>query len=142
MTLKFPYQKYPDPDSKGGFFYSAVLPVSVALPALHSPRSKRFEAYIDSGATYCQFQSAMGRALGFDIEKGELVKTMGISGPTEVYLHEISLYLPGGIVSTIATFSESLPVLGLLGMKGFFEHFTVTFNPFALRVELERIYSA
>lgn len=140
MSLKFPYKEYPD--NKGGFFYAAVLPVSIVLPALNSPRSKRFEAYIDSGATLCQFQSSIGQAMGFDIERGEAVETLGISGPSKVYVHEVALYLPGGAVSTFAAFSEYLPVPALLGMRGFFEHFHVVFDPTSLRVELERVYKS
>ncbi len=57
-------------------------------------------------------------------------------------MHDISLYIPGGIVTTKAGFSDNLPILGLLGMTGFFEHFRITFDPAALRCELERIYKA
>lgn len=67
---------------------------------------------------------------------------MGISGPTKTYMHDIHLYLPGGIVSTKVGFSDKLPVPGLLGMSGFFEHFKVTFDSTACRCELERIFHA
>jgi len=119
VSLKLPYQKYPD-SKTGGFFYAATLPVNLALPYKNAPRSKRFEAIIDSGATVCQFQAGIGRALGLEIEKGEVNETMGISGPTKVYMHDIALYIPGGIVTVKAGFSDGLPILGLLGMNGFF----------------------
>jgi hypothetical protein len=141
VSLKLPYKKYPD-SKTGGFFYAAALPINIALPQKNAPRSKRFEAIIDSGATVCQFQSAIGRAIGLQIEQGELVETMGIAGPTKMYMHEISLHIPGGVVTTKAGFSDSLPILGLLGMVGFFEHFKITFDPSALRCELERHFRA
>ena len=142
MSLKVPYQKYPDPQAIDGFFYVAAIPVSIGLPAKNSPRSKRFEAIIDSGASQCIFHASIGRAIGLDIEKGRSATTQGIAGPVKLYLHDISLHAPGGIVSARAGFSDSLPVAGLLGMAGFFENFNITFNPIALCVELERLYRA
>ncbi len=59
-----------------------------------------------------------------------------------MYMHEITLYIPGGPIQVRAGFSDSLPVVGILGMHGFFDHFTVTFDPMALRCEIERIYQA
>lgn len=43
-----------------------------------------------------------------------------------------------------AGFTDKLPVAGLLGMSGFFEHFKITFDPSAIPpgFELERIYKA
>ncbi len=141
MSLKLPYRKYPDV-KYGGFFYAAVVPVNIALPTKNAPRSKRVEVIIDSGATVCQFQAQLGRAIGLEIEKGEVRETMGIAGPTNIYMHDITLYIPGGPVQARAGFSDSLPIVGLMGMYGFFEHFVVTFDPAALRCELERIYQA
>jgi len=142
VSLKVPYKKYPTPYAACGFYYSASLPVSIALPAKNSPRSKRFDAIIDSGASSCIFHAGIGRAIGLDIEKGEPTQTLGIAGPMEIYLHDISLHVPGGIIVTRAGFSDGLPIAGLLGMTGFFENFRIAFDPTALRCELERIYKA
>jgi hypothetical protein len=80
--------------------------------------------------------------MGFDMEKGEVEETLGINGVNKIYMHEILLYLPGGVVTTRAAFSYELPVPGLLGMEGFFEHFQVTFDPVAHQVELDRIHQS
>jgi hypothetical protein len=124
----------------------AVLQVQIANPAKHSPPTKRFEAVIDSGASECIFHSSVGRGIGLDIEKGEKGQTTGISGqPNTVYTHRISLYVPGGHVLKIrASFSEELPVAGILGIIGFFENFKITFDPTSTPpgFELERIYKA
>jgi hypothetical protein len=141
-TLKLPYKKYPAKDAPRGYFYAASLPVNIALPTKNSPRSKRFDAIIDSGASACIFHADIGAAIGLDIKKGKLRLSQGISGPAPQYLHEITLYIPGGPVATIGAFSENLPVAGLLGMEGFFDHFRVLFDPANLRVELERLYHA
>jgi len=136
-----PYKAYPT--AAGGFDYCAVLNVQIARAEKNAPRSKRFEAIIDSGASRCIFHSSIGEAVGLDIEKGTAENTIGISGkPSQLYVHEISLYVPGGIIPIRAGFTRDLPVAALLGMEGFFEHFRVVFDPTARQCELERLYQA
>ena len=142
MSLKVPYKKYPCTYAPDGFFYAAVLPVNIARSEKNAPRSKRFEAVIDSGASQCVFHANIGRAIGLEIEKGEPAITNGIAGATEMFLHDVSLYLPGGIVVTRAGFTDKLPLAGLLGMTGFFDHFRITFDPVSLHAELDRFHRA
>ena len=150
MILRIAYKKYPAPATPGGFFYAASLPVDIGLSAGSSsasnprskPRSKRFDALIDSGASSCLFHASIGRAIGLEIEKGQRMQTLGVSGDATMYLHEVALSVPGGVVVTQAGFSDQLPIAGLLGMLGFFEHFKITFDPTALAVELERVHRA
>ena len=139
MSLKFPYKKYPAPHAQGGFFYAASIPMNISLPTKNSPRSKRFEAIIDSGASGCLFHAAIGRAIGLEIENGEPSQTLGVAGPANLFLHDVAIHVPGGPITTRAGFSDDLPIAGLLGMSGFFENFKIVFDPTALRVELERI---
>lgn len=141
MSFTRPYTKYPDSQS-GGFYYAATLPVNIALPAKNPPRSKRFDAIIDSGASACLFHASIGRAIGREIEKGETNETLGINGPNKVYMHDVSLYAPGGVIGIRAGFSDELPIAGLLGMTGFFDHFTITFDPTGNRFILDRLYQA
>jgi hypothetical protein len=58
------------------------------------------------------------------------------------YLHEIKLYLLGGAVNTKVGFKEKLPLAGLLGTKGFFEFFKVSFDPDTTVCEIDRVYRA
>jgi hypothetical protein len=83
VSLKTPYKKYP---ARGGFYYAAAIPVDISLPAKGSVRSKRFDAIIDSGAAGCLFHAAIGRAIGLDIENGQLEYTQGVAGQSKVYL--------------------------------------------------------
>ena len=138
MSLKPPYRK--TPDGKGSFGYYAALPVNIALPTKNAPRSKRFEAIIDSGASRCIFHADIGRAIGLDISKGVVETTLGVAGPTNTYLHDVCLYVPGGIVTVRAGFSDDLPLAGLLGMQGFFDAFRITFDPVLLHCQLDRVY--
>jgi hypothetical protein len=119
-----------------------VLNVQVALPHKNAPRTKRVEAIIDSGASRCIFHSAIGRSIGLDVHGGAREEVMGISGSQTMYIHEIALYVPGGVITTRAGFSDDLPLAGLLGMKGFFEHFEVLFDPIQHECELERLRKA
>jgi hypothetical protein len=140
VSLKIPYKRFPL--HGGGFSASATLNVNIALPTKNSPRTKRFEAVIDSGASRCIFHASIGRFIGLELEKGVQENTLGIAGSTNIYLYEISLHVPGGIVDVIAGFCEDLPIAGLLGMNGFFDHFKVTFDPTAQRCEIERLFLA
>jgi hypothetical protein len=117
-----------------------MLNVNIGLPMPGAPRTKRFEAIIDSGASRCMFHSDLGRFLGLDIQKGHKETTHGIGGSADVYLHDVALYIPGGPVVIKAGFKENLPIAGLLGMNGFFEHFVITFDQNALACEIDRIY--
>lgn len=142
--MKFAYKYFPTPD--GGQDWWAVLPIQIANPARHSPPTKRFEALIDSGASLCLFHGGLARPIGLELEKGERSQTTGISGqPTTIYLHEVSLYVPGGHLLRIrAGFSNELPLAGLLGRQGFFDKFRITFDSSSAPpgVEMERIYVA
>jgi hypothetical protein len=120
----------------------AVLNVNIALQAKNAPRTKRFEAIIDSGASRCLFHSSIGRFLGLQIERGLVEDTSGINGIARTYLHDIALYLPGGVANIRAGFSDDLPLAGLLGMNGFFDRFKVVFDSTAQQCELERIFQA
>jgi hypothetical protein len=120
--------------------YWAALNVQIAAVATNSPRTKRFESIIDSGATRCLFHSDIGRHIGIDIASGAREITNGIGGPEEVWLHDVNLYIPGGMVKIKAGFKDNLPLSGLLGTSGFFEHFTITFEGDTKQCVLDRIY--
>jgi predicted aspartyl protease len=122
--------------------YWAAMNVQIAPLALNAPRTKRFEAIIDSGATRCIFHDAIAAHLGIDVRTGTREITSGIGGQVELWLHPIKLHIPGGAVNITAGFREGLPVAGLLGMSGFFEHFHVTFDLATKQCVLDRIHYA
>ena len=138
--LQISYKVFPD--DNGVPLFSPALSVQIALPGQNSPRTKKFEAIVDSGASRCTFHADLAKHLGIDITACTAEKTTGISGSETTYLSEIALYIPGGSVKIIAAFKEQLPVAGLLGMNGFFEHFNVTFVGGCQHFTLERIYKA
>ena len=70
---------------------------------------------------------------------------MGISGAaTRIYLHNVSLFVLGNMFKIRAGFTDKLPLAGLLGRVGFFEHFKITFDPSSIPpgFDLERVYRA
>ena len=84
---------------------------------------------IDSGASRCIFHADVGRGVGFDIEKGEQEQTTGISGePTTIYIHNVGLHVGADIIRIKAGFCSALPLAGLLGRRGFLDHFKVTLD--------------
>jgi hypothetical protein len=80
-----------------------------------------------------------------EYRKGEPDETVGVSGvPTKIYRHNVSLHVLGNIFKIRAGFTDQLPLAGLLGRVGFFEHFKITFDPSSNPpgFDLERIYRA
>jgi hypothetical protein len=142
--LRFAYKTYPD--NRGGYDWWALLPVQVSNHTKHSPPTKRFEALVDTGASRCISHASVGRAVGLDVEKGEEDQTVGVSGtPTTIYMHNVSLHVPGGHIFRIsAGFTDALPMAGILGRNGFLEYFKVLFDPSGSPAgfEIERFYPA
>lgn len=139
ISVKIPYKEFPLTPTE--VVYSAVLNVQIARPEKNSPRSKRFETIIDSGASRCLFHSAIAKSIGIEVEKGELEETIGISGSSNrTYLHHVQLITPAGAVIVKASFSPHLPIAGLLGMAGFFENFKVIFDPAFRQCEIEQVH--
>ena len=51
---------------------------------------------------------------------------MGVRGMA--YAHEVNVTVEGGDFRTVVLFVEDLPLPGLLGRRGFFDNFCVTFD--------------
>ncbi len=97
------------PDQYGSFIYSAALGVNLALPQPNAPRTKRFEAIIDSGASRCLFHASIATYLGLDLKSGVMENCNGIGGQQKTWIHDVTLYIPGGTVVIKAGFTETLP---------------------------------
>jgi hypothetical protein len=115
MPVKIAYKVFPDSfGPPGAHLYTAMLNVQIALPGPNAPRTKRFEAIIDSGATRSLFHSDFASHLGLVLSAGEIEITQGIGGSEPTYLHEIALYLPGGPVTSKVGFKTDFPSLAYL----------------------------
>ena len=114
-------------------YWMPILNISINNPATHSPQTRRFEAIVDSGAPDCYLHADIGRAVGLKIEKG-IKGTIGgiVAGPqVDVYYHDVNLWVGAGPVKIRAGFSDKVSVAAILGRRGFFENFIVTFDPSA-----------
>src|SRR5437868_12940889 len=67
LKVKLNYKVVPDGFSS--YLYSAMLNVQVALSTPKAPRTKRFEAIIDSGASRCMFDASIAEYLGIDLSR-------------------------------------------------------------------------
>ena len=100
---------------------------------------------VDSGSMDCMFHSSIAQGIGIKIESGRREVRTGISGVTnDVWVHPILLYVGTDMFQIEASFSNNLPIAGLLGRNGFFEYYKITFDPSTNppELELERLYRA
>ncbi len=138
LTFQVPYRKFSHVDGAHGYVVTLKVKLSTSLP--NSTLTKTVDCIVDSGATRCCFHADVAEALGLDLKAGRLQTVTGISGPENIWIHEITLHLPGGKIRIKAGFKESLSVVGLLGMGGFFEFFNITFDSVMERCSFQRIY--
>ena len=137
IPVKEPHPAFPDRTSH----WIPVVPVRLSYG--HGPQSRRFEALIDSGAADCLFHADIASALQIKIDRGTKADVAGIVRGIKVdaYFHDVSLWVGAGTIRIKAGFVKGLPVAGLLGRRGFFENFIVTFDPSATPpgFDLERL---
>lgn len=100
--------------------------------------SKRFEAVIDTGSDCCLFQAHIGESIGIRVRDGYEGPLGGVLAGirAKVYYHPIKLLVAGAYVDIRAGFSDALDQC-LLGQIGFFDHFSVRFNPLTHPPEFE-----
>jgi hypothetical protein len=134
--VRYKYKSWPRPGGphpafpKQDVIWQPVLSVQLAYPAKHSPPTTRFEAFVDSGSPYCYFHSSIGKAIGIKIDTGFKDNLGGIvRGPmSDVFFHDVSLYVGADIIKIRAAFCNELSAAGILGRTGFFDNFIVTFD--------------
>ncbi|MCR4341554.1 MAG: hypothetical protein NUW01_16880 [Gemmatimonadaceae bacterium] len=127
IPLQNPHPAFPKETS----MWIPVLHVRINNSAKHSPPTKRFEAIVDSGAPECYFHADIGKAIGIRLEDGIASSIGGIVGGVKIpiYYHSIGLYVGADILQMKAGFSNKLSVAAILGRRGFFDNFIVTFDP-------------
>jgi hypothetical protein len=131
-NYKIDPHKKPHPAFPNELSWSPILEVRLSNPATpQSPATKRFEALVDSGCVDTLFHASIGDSIGLDIKAGIEWEIAGIvkRSKAKTYFHEVDLHVDASIIRIKAGFCEKLPVAGLLGRRGFFEHFIVAFDP-------------
>jgi hypothetical protein len=148
-AIRIPYKVLPvagaDPRVPSGASMAWVPLLNVMVIYKHA-KTKRIEAYVDSGAPTCLFHADVGRALGMKIGEGIEGPLGGVIGGVQkkVYYHDVKIELLAQMIAVKAGFSDDLAVAAILGRSGFFDNFTITFDPCnnPPGLMLERFYRA
>ncbi len=131
--MKFRYKNY------GSQILRPVIPIELT----YNDRTVPYDVLIDSGSDICIFHSNIGDLLGIDLTSGRPEEVFGVGGKVSIYyLHRISIMVGGWPFEIDAGFmpnvSGSVVPYGILGQKGFFEHFVVKFDLSKEEIELRR----
>lgn len=130
--MKFKYKKYG----------ATVIRPVIEIKLKNNLDSLRYEVLVDSGADFCIFNSEAGEAIGIDIKKGKMQEVFGVGGKSSIYyLHKLQIEVGGWIHEIEAGFmpdvaGRTMPY-GLVGQRGFFENFIVTFDMKKEELELK-----
>ncbi len=128
--MKFPYVELPRNPSPA--FPNATTTLQPQIPIRVRYGDKEFEIYslVDSGAACCIFPLNLGLGLGIDVEKGPTQRIGGLGGKIiNAHFHEVFLRLGRYSWKAYVAFSpDYLGTSSLLGQRGFFSEFRVTFD--------------
>ena len=126
-----------------------LLPDGISLPVLpiklrrqQGAQTIDQRALVDTGSDNCIFHGDIGRMIGIDdIGTGDPTRIWAIKGgpPMVGYIHNIQINIGGYWFDAPALFSDESTKDPILGRKGFFDRFVVTFNYPKRIVELKPI---
>lgn len=137
--MKFPYRKLLlDPSSPyfGSFILKPVIPVTL----MANDMTLRYAALMDSGADFCIFDAEIGEYLNIPVREGSREVFGGIQaqGASEAFLHDVIMNIGGRNYTVKIGFSYDIAPhgFGILGQKGFFEIFRVSFDYSGREIEI------
>ncbi|MBI2337558.1 MAG: hypothetical protein HY429_00940 [Candidatus Levybacteria bacterium] len=128
--MKFNYKSY------APTILRPVIPIEI----IHKKIKVPYEVLVDSGADICIFDAQIVEILGINLKIGKEQKVAGLTGVSEVYyLHPVTIAVGGreykievGFLSSMGKFGY-----GVVGQKGFFDIFIVTFDLVKEELELK-----
>lgn len=127
--MKFPYKKIPVIDPKlreVSYVFRPIIPVTLSFKG----NSVSYEVLIDSGADECVFDTEIAKILRLPLSEDKEKSFGGIGGDEiKAYRQGIEMGIGGVSFVTEVYFSPDLSKVGygILGQKGFFDHFRVRF---------------
>lgn len=127
--MKFPYKSY------GSGRVRPVIPIEIRSGSA----TVRYEVLVDSGADINLVPGGIGELLGLDIESGQKSGVGGVTGGTlPYYLHPVTIFVGGWAYPVEMGFMPEMPSLGygVVGQRGFFDLFKVTFDHEHEEIEL------
>lgn len=97
-----------------------------------------YRALIDSGADYCIFSIELAQALGIKLSKN-IISFMGVGrDKIKGFWGEVEIRIDGASYKTKAIFAEISDFgHGILGQRGFFDHFDVKLRCKKQIIEIE-----
>lgn len=130
--MKFRYQKF-----------GTILRPVIEIRVKNGDKSLRYAVLVDSGADMCLFDAEVGEAIGLNVTKGRPEQVVGVGGKASVYYaHPVTIEVGGWPVEIEAGFMQkvgnAIMPYGIVGQKGFFEHFVVKFDLNKEEVELKQ----
>ena len=128
--MKFHYKKFSDQ------FVRPIIPVDFSFAEV----TLRYEVLVDSGADYSILPADIGEALGLEVETGREEYVGGITGGgLPFFLHSVTLGMGDWKYEVDVGFMPDMPRLGygVVGQRGFFELFRVTFDQRKAEIRLE-----
>ncbi|OGY21242.1 MAG: hypothetical protein A2126_00065 [Candidatus Woykebacteria bacterium GWB1_45_5] len=129
--MKFRYKKY------GPGVLRPVIPIAV----VHKENQLTYEVLVDSGSDVNIFDANLARPLGLNLTSGERAKVSGITGVDEpMYVHPVDLIIGGHLFKDVKVgFLKQIGEYGygVVGQKGFFDLFKVTFDLKKEEIELK-----
>lgn len=116
-------------DVKTGKLFEVLRPkIPVRLSINHNVSKILVDCLFDTGADRNLFPAGWGRSLGLKLEKGKLVKTIGIGGKViNAYAHQVTLFIQGHKIETEAGFTDenNTPLLGRIGFMDKFDDIVI-----------------
>ncbi len=108
----------------------SIFKPEIKIVVGHQDIKQKCFALIDSGADSCLFPRDMAEVLGIDVRSGRKIMYTGIGGQqVPFYFHQVEIFLGKYQFKTMAGFANTgIGTSALLGQKGFFENFIVSFD--------------
>lgn len=122
--------------------YNGVLRPVIPIKLKQGRKEIGYHVLVDSGADRCFFDSAIGKEIGIDIEKGIKQEVFGIGGKASFYyMYRVTIEVGGWPFEIEAGFMPEVAgrimPYGVVGQRGFFEKFIVKFDFLKEEVELK-----
>ncbi|MBE2219679.1 MAG: retroviral-like aspartic protease [Ignavibacteria bacterium] len=137
--MSFPYSKIKTNDKNHPYSELPLINVTISFGG----RSITSRALIDSGADINLINAQFAKPLGFDYKTGVRTSLKGIVNQSiDVYKHVLELEIPRLTVKKVSMefgFIDSSTVGILLGQKGFFDNFKITFEKYNNYFRIEEI---
>ena len=114
-----------------------IIPLIIKSPA----KVALYSALIDSGADYCIFGLDVAEALDIKLNSKNKVEITGIGrDKVEGFRSELELRIGNHIYTTSVVFAKTRKLdYGILGQKGFFDHFDVKLSYQKQAIEIDLI---